>query len=592
METLENVMRDIDWENDFDSDSSDIEDYFPGFSQFEDQLNVSISTNDLMDQCADLFDLDNEELSPEFGENSDNDITLSELIPPKKKKGEPGRDSVWKHDNEFLFPDIPWPRVDRYEAALEKLGKKQLISRFFDYLPLKFIDSMVEYTGKRAVQNGAVFHLNLPIMLRFIALSIRMSIYRLPSLKHYFSNTIGDVGAKHYIDKATFFKIRANLKCIWDSDIPIEQKKRDPLWKVRPIMESVRSAMLSVPVPPDNVCIDEQIIPFTGGMPNKVVIKTKPHPVGLKMFCLAAPSGTILNFVPYCGSRTFSKQFEEMPQGQAAVLSLCEKVEKGCTLFLDRFFTGLGVVKALLADGIFVTGTVQRNRLPRGLRDKLPLENVERGSSTLLVNSESTMALTSWKDSKNVLVLSSRHTKVPETTCKRWVKGQKSKKSFPQPQSVAAYNANMGGVDLTDRMLALYPHWAYRTNKWTVRVILHFFMIVTTNTWFERAKTTTFFDHALLLCDELLAHSKQLEQKLGILSSDVNSVCPTPSRANRISDGHLPQHSGKENASRCRYEDAYKKSCGGKSRWICMKCKVPLCLNERKNCFQLFHLSK
>ena len=66
---------------------------FHGFSQFEDQLNVSISTNDLMDQCADLFDLDNEELSAEFGKNSDDDITLSELIPPKKKKGEPGRDS-------------------------------------------------------------------------------------------------------------------------------------------------------------------------------------------------------------------------------------------------------------------------------------------------------------------------------------------------------------------------------------------------------------------------------------------------------------------------------------------------------------------
>ena len=91
MDTLENVMRDTDWENDFDSDSSDIEEYFPGFSQFEDQLNVSISTSDLMDQCADLFDLDDEELSAVFGENSDDNFTLSELIPPKKKKREPGR---------------------------------------------------------------------------------------------------------------------------------------------------------------------------------------------------------------------------------------------------------------------------------------------------------------------------------------------------------------------------------------------------------------------------------------------------------------------------------------------------------------------
>ena len=155
------------------------------------------------------------------------------------------------------------------------------------------------------------------------------------------------------------------------------------------------------------------------------------------------------------------------------------------------------------------------------------------------------MGLTSWKDSKNVLVPSSRHTKAPETTWKSWVKGQKSK-SFPQPQTVAAYNANMGGVDLTYRMLALYPHWAYRTNKWTVRVILHFFIVVTTNTWFEKVKTTTVFDHARLLYDEVLARLKQLEQTQDILSSDMSSVCLTPSRANRISDGHSPQHSGKK----------------------------------------------
>ena len=146
----------------------------------------------------------------------------------------------------------------------------------------------------------------------------------------------------------------------------------------------------------------------------------------------------------------------------------------------------------------------------------------------------------------------------------------------------------MGGVDLTDRMLALYPHWAFRTNKWTIHVIIHFFHVIATNTWFERKKVGRFFDHAIQLTEELLAHSKKMENKLGIINEQ-SGIVATPTLSKRISDNHLPEHSGKENGSRCRYVDEKKKACGGKSRWICMECRVPLCLNERKNCFKLFH---
>ena len=53
MVTLENVIQKIDWNNDFDTESSDIEDLLPVSFQFGDHLNVSVTTNQLMDQCAD-----------------------------------------------------------------------------------------------------------------------------------------------------------------------------------------------------------------------------------------------------------------------------------------------------------------------------------------------------------------------------------------------------------------------------------------------------------------------------------------------------------------------------------------------------------
>ncbi len=247
-------------------------------------------------------------------------------------------------------------------------------------------------------------------------------------------------------------------------------------------------------------------------------------------------------------------------------------------MYLVRFFTGFGVSEALGDRKLHMTGTVMRNRLPVNLREKILPESAERGSWRLLTNQESTAALTCWKDSRVVLVLISCHTVEPSKTCKRWVKGQKTKKTFPQPDSIAKYNINKGGVDLLDRMLALHPHWAYRTNKWTVRVILHFVMLSAANIWFERQKPMTLFDHVLLLTDQMLAHAKKLEQKMEIINDDPLKMQPTPSAAFRVSDGHLPEHTRGANASRCRYV----KSCGGNSRWIYLTYKVPLCLNKKK----------
>ena len=62
-----------------------------------------------------------------------------------------------------------------------------------------------------------------------------------------------------------------------------------------------------------------------------------------------------------------------------------------------------------------------------------------------------------------------------------------------------------------DRMLALYPHFAYRTNKWTVRVILHCIMLVAENIWFEIGKSMRMFDHTILLTEEIMVQAKNLK---------------------------------------------------------------------------------
>ena len=77
-----------------------------------------------------------------------------------------------------------------------EIGSNQLLPQFFHLLPLEVIESFVEITGRRAVENGVKLLVNLPLLLRFIALSVSMSINCIPSFNHYLSNEIGDLELK------------------------------------------------------------------------------------------------------------------------------------------------------------------------------------------------------------------------------------------------------------------------------------------------------------------------------------------------------------------------------------------------------------
>ena len=63
----------------------------------------------------------------------------------------------------------------------------------------------------------------------------------------------------------------------------------------------------------------------------------------------------------------------------------------------------------------------------------------------------------------------------------------------------------MVGVDRMDRMTALHLHWAYRMNKWTVRVLLNCSMLALVNIWFEKGKPMRVFDFGLQLSEDLIS---------------------------------------------------------------------------------------
>uniref|UniRef100_A0A672MU32 Si:ch211-255f4.7 n=1 Tax=Sinocyclocheilus grahami TaxID=75366 RepID=A0A672MU32_SINGR len=372
-----------------------------------------------------------------------------------------------------------------------------------------------------------------------------------------------------------FFKLRNSLKIVDDLAITEETKKADILWKVRPLLDRVRQGCLNLPKT-QRVCIDEQIIPFTGRCPVRQYVPGKPNPTGLKVFVLASPNGLMLDFEVYQGKNTFTNQ--RLGVRLAAVLCMVESVPTGSHLFFDRYFTTINLMDALLAKGLPATGTIMKNRVPK--QSKLPSDKViqkeGRGASVSLVRKSPELAITKWYDNKSVLMASTVHGKDPEDVCNRWSKKEKVHVPVRRPAVIKEYNDNMGGVDLCDRMLSFY-RMSNRSKKWTLRVITHFFDVALTNSWIQYKSDSK----ALNKPAKNTKHEKSEEEYEPPTKMRIPQ--PEPS-VRRLGATHMPEMVDINHAERCR-----NKGCKSKTYMKCTKCKMFLCITKKRKCFQEYH---
>lgn len=89
-----------------------------------------------------------------------------------------------------------------------------------------------------------------------------------------------------------------------------------------------------------NICVDEQMIAFSGTCGLKQYVPNKPNPVGLKVFVLANPNGIICDFFVYQGKTTFPLETSQgFSLGESAVLYLMRSLVPGHTMYTDRYFT-------------------------------------------------------------------------------------------------------------------------------------------------------------------------------------------------------------------------------------------------------------
>ncbi|KAF9405302.1 hypothetical protein HW555_013911 [Spodoptera exigua] len=149
-------------------------------------------------------------------------------------------------------------------------------------------------------------------VLRFLILLLREGVLEY--------NVEVTVMADH-MSRNRFFTLRNSLKLVNDNDYSAEDKSKDKLWKVRPLIEEILKGCHSIPKD-QKLSIDEAMLPR------------------LKSFVVANPTGEVCDFDIYQGATTFPSYADTtFGLGEEAVFALTKDLLPGHIVYCDRYFT-------------------------------------------------------------------------------------------------------------------------------------------------------------------------------------------------------------------------------------------------------------
>jgi len=518
--------------------------------------------------------------------------------------------AIWEK-KDFSPPTFQGPSTQAANSSIQNQIKDP-VEYFYAYFSQGLFEDAANFTNQYCFSmTGKNLGTDSSEILRFLGLHILMGCIPFPRIRMFWQSGLAIHCISTAMTRDRFLALRTNFH-VTDVQTRPENADENRLWKVQPFLDSVRARCLEIPREFDHYSIDEQMIPFTGRCDLKQYVASKPRPVGLKNFILATSGGIVLDFEVYQG-KTTSLRFPELGLGPGVVLRLSVTLPENSCLYFDRYFTTVPLLRQLWREKIYATGTIMSNRLKHvGFPDD---KQMKRGDMEQRVSNDGKIAAIKWRDSKCVSLISTVAGLDPVKNVQRWCKKDKKYIEVPCPAVVQNYNANMGGVDVVDQMIEYYRMY-HKTRKWTLKVLIHFLELAVVNAWREyqaeckaanvpKKKILDLLNFRLSVGQTLAATSPRPETEMDVLDDDgvgANVIVeaevdeePVAKKPAKVSPlpldsvrydlfSHFPEHQKIASPRICRLP-----GCKSRSKITCEKCKVFLCLSDKKNCFKKFH---
>lgn len=337
----------------------------------------------------------------------------------------------------------------------------------------------------------------------------------------------------------------------------------DRLQKLTPLLDQLKKTFQTPITPAENICIDETLVPFRGRLKFLQYIKNKRHKFGIKLFKLCLAKGYTYNFSVYCGK---SKD-EQMSVPSKIVLDLLGNLlHEGRTVFTDNWYTSVSLATELLQRRTHLVGTLRINRKfnPKSVTQR----KLKRGES-IAAECKEGIVVQKWRDKRDVLFLSTKHTDEMVNIPKR---GQ----DVSKPIIILEYNKCKAFIDLSDQIKA-YNSSLRKSLKWYRKLALE----LLTGTALVNAYTA----HQEIANDKMSITRFREEVIKGLLKDETDTIAID---LEPKSTPHLLEDVGRANRRRC--VTCYAKiseQCGSKeasrktpqSSMKCSTCNKHYCLS-------------
>lgn len=505
------------------------------------------------------------------------------------------RGKIWRQTN---YPD----KVHNYQP-LPLNAIRTPIQYFEDYFNDEFYELGAVCTNNYHLRKtGKVLKTSADEIKKLFGMHVYMGVFAFPRLYLFWRQNTRLALIADVMTRDRFTTLRSALHFVPEDQPTSPEDRLNPLWKVQPVIDKVKQTCCKLERVPCSYSIDEQMIPFTGRCSLRQVVRNKPRPVGLKNFVLTTSEGLMLDFEIYLGARTAFAE-RDLGVGASVILHLAQKVPVNSCLYFDRFFTSVSLLERLTELGLHGTGTIMMNRVRERKNLNFKADNkMKRGESQQFVCDDD-LALVKWKDNKSVMMISNCTGADNTSLIKRWDKPTKTYVDVTCPKVISNYNRYMGGVDVLDQQIEYYRAFI-KTKKWTLKVIIHFLDLAVANAWrlyrndciannVPQNRILDLLHFRLDVAEGLtetptkghLQPEENDEIDVGVLAVKKYKQ-PTPSVAKRHDNfGHLPYFDDNITSPRvCKLE-----VCNSRSKIMCTKCKVYLCLSRGKNCFSEYH---